>query len=1157
MLKYSSALIADLFCEFVGSSIHDLRDSKLLSKLDSPTSNTDSLSQPTKPSEPYYSVPAGFRPNTIFVGMERELQTLDKRLFDKKRRCMGTACALIYAQAGAGKSHLARQYVTKNRKKFPGGVFWINAWSFEELWKNYWQIAQKYVATDSPDQRILGEETGRQFVDVVKDWFESRNEWLIVLDGVNIEKDEEFDKLRRFIPNSRDSSLIYVSRAKRLESLERLLRPQAIKVNPLRDDDARKLLLKSIPILHPREAQIRSATELVRKVGGLPLAINAISYRIAYTHEPLEKYTIRSYSEDQKIGGRYHEIMDDLQKRGHMEAFNLVNILCFFGPHIPVEMVHLGQKTLRNVGVDVKSSDNGEKSDINTTFGILMRYGLVERNEPDDKDSISSSHSSMTDPEPIDMLKMHMVIQKFCCDRLNKSSLLPTWLTYAIRLFCFSFAEADKIIKSRPEHGRVSDYREYLVHGERLRSHTFEYESKTQLLGELRMALDPSLLLIKEEIQGREPGSSQESVARADFQISVFDRTSSSSSSGLSASGVKTPGHRPPPLALEGENEYGIPLTKPSNDSPRSIGTNSPTYAPMILDHSPHARFPTLFNDNDSERSYPMQQALSQDTVRGRATSHSSQIPAWEVVPANKKFRRPDYTYNNYERSPARAQLVREYATGSVTNPSTETRGVLSGSSDAMTSLTRVHHASPSPSRGSLWSRSSSGRSPKPAPARPSYARVLAGPSQEYTSSPSFVQNTSLRIGEIPGTPPGPVEHGRSKETFNSQLSNMQKQSPLKSGSAPYPAPISLHTAYDEQHSVGDIIEPSHISSSLNYIHSVPSSSSSYHPLNTPQSENDHPRYVRPNLLGPNPKPLPFESNISVTPGHFIPGSIDLKSRRFDSYEVSQARMDPSLLTYPQEPVSSPLSSPPDMATFNGYRSQPLSRDHSHQSQVSGTATEPIVSHPASISPYLSSVPIDTARLRNLDGSPVHKSPKLDSSNPIPSTSFNKPSPDSMVKSEPALLSGAGGWTAQRPAQDIRRVYHFSGPHSDFSPVTGEASPTTRMGSGPGMAIEGLGVAEFSNEVVFGELEPISVADARRRILEWEGQLRARSTDAIHWASRTRDSSTVAPPSGRRDGERNVFEREADDTFTGLGIWSQDEPQSQSPYPEVNRIPTE
>ena len=158
----------------------------------------------------------------------------------------------------------------------------------------------------------------------------------------------------------------------------------------MKEDDARKLLFKELRIRNPTDAEKRKRTELVKKIGGLPLAIDAICHRISDTHEPLTKFNIKSYSADPKMSGTYNKILDDLQRLGHMEAWNLIHVLCFFGQHIPVEMVHLGLKSLKHDNVEVKSSEEGGKPDLNTTFGILMRYALIKRNEPDDG-SMSSS----------------------------------------------------------------------------------------------------------------------------------------------------------------------------------------------------------------------------------------------------------------------------------------------------------------------------------------------------------------------------------------------------------------------------------------------------------------------------------------------------------------------------------------------------------------------------------------------------------------------------------------------------------------------------------------------------------------------------------------------------------------------------------------------
>lgn len=352
--------------------------------------------------------------------MEKEYQELDRQLFDKRRR-NETACVLLHGQHGSGKSHLARQYVNKNRKKFSGGVFWISVKSREEKYHVFWNLKQKVVCRDKPE--LCDGVNGNNFVLTVKAWFEGRQEWLVVFDGVMVEKDEDTIDFATFVPDSQNSSIIYISRARNLESKQRLLRPFPIKIGSLKEDDARKLLFKELHIKKPTEAEKRKANELVRNIGGLLLAINAISHRLADTHEPLTKYKLL-YSADPTMEGTYNKILDKLQRLSHMEAWHLIHILCWFGHEIPIEMLHFGLRILRT-NVEVRAIDTGGRPDINITFGEFMRYALIERNEPDDRDSMSSSRNSLVDSEPIDMLKIHSVVQNFYCDSLNTRGLLP------------------------------------------------------------------------------------------------------------------------------------------------------------------------------------------------------------------------------------------------------------------------------------------------------------------------------------------------------------------------------------------------------------------------------------------------------------------------------------------------------------------------------------------------------------------------------------------------------------------------------------------------------------------------------------------------------------------------------------------------------------
>jgi hypothetical protein len=143
---------------------------------------TVGLIDPTAPPKPPFVKPAGFRENSEFFGMERELIELDDKVFDPGVRAKGTACVLLWCLPGGGKSYVAREYVYKNRQKFPGGIFWVQAKSKSEIWQGFWDIAEQIALKDLKDPRTLRfEEEKAAFVEAIKDWFQKRHDWLLLI----------------------------------------------------------------------------------------------------------------------------------------------------------------------------------------------------------------------------------------------------------------------------------------------------------------------------------------------------------------------------------------------------------------------------------------------------------------------------------------------------------------------------------------------------------------------------------------------------------------------------------------------------------------------------------------------------------------------------------------------------------------------------------------------------------------------------------------------------------------------------------------------------------------------------------------------------------------------------------------------------------------
>ena len=210
--------------------------------------NTSHISAQIAEAEPLFIAPAGFRPNSLFVGREEEMEQLDKLfLGERMPNRDGTVSVLLHGMPGVGKTQIAREYVFANREKFKGGIFWITASSKELIFHGFQNLVQRLAIRDDS-----GDLT--QSVNI---WLEDRRNWLLVFDDISIEENGEFAGLSKVAPDSKDSGIIYVARSR---SWSKIRQPLILEIGPLSKEAAQWLLFKELNVGKENEQQSANAT---------------------------------------------------------------------------------------------------------------------------------------------------------------------------------------------------------------------------------------------------------------------------------------------------------------------------------------------------------------------------------------------------------------------------------------------------------------------------------------------------------------------------------------------------------------------------------------------------------------------------------------------------------------------------------------------------------------------------------------------------------------------------------------------------------------------------------------------------------------------------------------------------------------------------------
>ena len=536
--------------------------------------------------------PVGFRPNSIFLGFQLETDQLAQKLSNKKRRSLGTCAVLLWGPPGCGKSQTAREHLWRHRSDYPAGCFWVDCKTKESRAKSFWDIAQA-VAVLEP----ASNESSR-FVEAVRKWFEAREGWLLVFDGVTTDNDDDIEALLSFIPDRSGNNIIYTSVDRTLAKRQRLLNPAGVKVFPLSQHDACTLLYKNLGI-RPNDAQVKKAHQLVKHYECLPLAIHAAAHALIARGVSLEKFS--PGTSNYRLAEPYLDILAALREHSHPEAVNLVTLLSFFAHTIPVALIRFGQPVLQESAIEIRSIEQigSMKKELDNTIAVLIRYGLVERtlleycvsspraSSPEEarlrgagtvgtvdseprlpKDDSSSLEGMINRPDSrldesssqsvtysIDILRIHTVVQSVLRDELrlrftDQPAHYWWWLCVASKMLCHSYTVADSKIKSTEGRGLVRDYRDYDTQAARLWSHFPKSSADASSpVRKTRHALHETVRTIKQEIKSRSPSQSMDSLNHQ-VQFSVFERANSTSSdspgtnsSGLTRTSTWTPEH--------------------------------------------------------------------------------------------------------------------------------------------------------------------------------------------------------------------------------------------------------------------------------------------------------------------------------------------------------------------------------------------------------------------------------------------------------------------------------------------------------------------------------------------------------------------------------------------------------------------------------------
>src|SRR6266516_828961 len=239
---------------------------------------------------PYWSVPLPRNP--FFTGREEILEALHARLHTDQVVALTQSYAL-HGLGGIGKTQIALEYAYRYALEY-SAVFWIEAETVTRITASLLRLA----ACLQLSERQEADQPG--MLAAIQLWLATHHHWLLIWDNL-----EDPELLRHWLPPARKGAILITTRSPALGPLA-----LGMDLLPMGNEEGGLFLLRRARVLEPgapaeqmHQLAVRmpkeyaAAEELVKTLGGLPLALDQAGAYIEETGCGLADYLSRYHSQ--------------------------------------------------------------------------------------------------------------------------------------------------------------------------------------------------------------------------------------------------------------------------------------------------------------------------------------------------------------------------------------------------------------------------------------------------------------------------------------------------------------------------------------------------------------------------------------------------------------------------------------------------------------------------------------------------------------------------------------------------------------------------------------------------------------------------------------------------------------------------------------------